>query len=149
MFKIGESSLCLEVGRDLFDDVIIEAKHLIPTNESACFKFIRPNPALGLQHLDRVLRRDGGIGTRGDDYWVESKPAQLHCTNATDVGWVRHSREQKAQLLHGLGLEHGTNTTANCRNMPLAQFLNQGLGIVVTANKDADVVEFHRTWFGT
>ena len=51
-------------------------------------------------------------------------------------------------MLHGLGLEHGANPTANGWNVPLAQFLDQGFGIVVTANKDADVVEFHWARFG-
>ena len=64
VFKISEAALGFEVGRNLFDDVVIKAKHLIPTNKSAGFKFIRPNPALGLQHFDRVLHRDGDIGAR-------------------------------------------------------------------------------------
>ncbi|CAB4579215.1 unannotated protein [freshwater metagenome] len=105
VFKISEAALGFEVGGNLFDDFLVETKNLVPTNKTAGFKFICPIPALVLQHLNWVLLcfggfggfaglvGFGGLGARGDNHGVGSKPTQLHCTNTTIVGRVRHCRK--------------------------------------------------------
>ncbi|CAB4944532.1 unannotated protein [freshwater metagenome] len=123
VFKISEAAFSFEVGRNLFDDFVVETKDLIPTNKTASFEFIGPHPTLGLQHLNWVLlcfSGFGGFGARRKNHRIGCKPTQLHCTNTATIGRVGHCREQEAQLLHCVGLQNGTNATTNCGDVTLA-----------------------------